>query len=83
MQYQPSEAALAANLLDPHHVRMVCRTIENGPDAIAREDQSEAAADNCILDCAGRSSDIRRQLPGWKTEPDPVSSPAQRDGRRP
>lgn len=44
MEYQPAQAALAANLLCPEYVRIVCGTLDRLPQAFAALDRQAIAA---------------------------------------
>ena len=66
MQDQPAEAALFANLLDPHYVRILCGTLDELPHAFAQLVQSGAATVRPDLDRGSRDSYLRSRIRQWK-----------------
>lgn len=84
MQDQPAEAALAANLLDPRYVRIVCGTLDDLPRAFARLEQAGIVAAQPMLDRDQRHSTLRHRIREMAPElaPVPTNSPPH-SGRQP
>lgn len=84
MQDQPAQAALAANLLDPHYVEIVCGTLDELPRAFAALEQSGAVTAKTVLDRNQKNADLRRRIREWALEPAnvPKGSPPH-SGRHP
>ena len=84
MQDQPAQAALAANLLDPHYVEIVCGTLDELPRAFAALEQSGAVTAKTVLDRNQKNADLRRRIREWAVEPAnvPKGSPPH-SGRHP
>ena len=77
MQDQPAQAALAANLLDPSYVRIVCGTLQNLPAAFSRADQSPALAGKRTLNRGTKHSELRRRIREWEGDQSLCLSPSQ------
>ena len=69
MQDQPAEAALAANLLDPRYVEILCGTLDDLPQAFAALVQSGAAKARPDLDRHRKNADLRRRIREWTLDP--------------
>ena len=67
---QPAQAALAANLLDPICVEVVCGTLYELPHAFAALVQAGAAQPD--LDRNRTDADLRRCIRKWVLKPDSV-----------
>ena len=62
IQDQSAQAALAANLLDPHFVQIVCGTLNELPRTFAVLEQAGTATTQPVLDCDQRHSNLRRRI---------------------
>ena len=84
MQDQPAQAALAANLLDPHYVEIVCGTVDELPHAFAELERSGAATAQPALERNKKHSDLCRRIREREAEPAniPTASPPH-SGRPP
>ena len=81
MQDQPAQAALAANLLDPHYVQIVCGTLDELPRTFALLEQAGTVTAQPTLDRDQRHSNLRRRIRELAPEPAhvPTSSPPHSD----
>jgi len=68
MQNQAVQVALAANPLDEHYVRIVCRTLDGLPAAFAEVDRSAASTAKPTLDRMKRDSHLRQRMRQWESE---------------
>ena len=84
MQDQPAQAALAANLLDPHYVQIVCGTLDELPRTIALLEQAGTVTAQPTLDRDQRHSNVRRRVRQLAPEPPHIpTSSAPQFGRHP
>ena len=67
MQDQPAQAALAANLLCPEYVRIVCGTLDRLPQAFAELDPQALAA-TTPLQRNNRDAKLRRLNQAWAAD---------------
>lgn len=84
MQDQPAEAALAANVLDPHCVHVVCGTLDKLPRTFALLEQAGPVTAQPTLDRDQKHSSLRRRIRELAPVPAhiPTSSPPH-SGRHP
>lgn len=75
MQDQPAEAALAANLLDPLYVQIVCGTLHELPRVFARLEQAGTVTSQPTLDRDQRHSSLRRRI--RELAPEPANVPTK------
>ena len=82
---QPAQAALAANLLDPAYVQILCGSLDQLPRAFAAL-ESPAASDPPRLERNNRDADLRRRNRAWADDtiqtPAPAPSTAPPNGLR-
>ena len=76
------QAALAANLLDPHYVQIVSGTFDNLPRTFALLEQARTGTAQPTLDRDQRHSNLRRRIRELAPEPAhvPTSSPPHSGG---
>lgn len=72
MRDQPAQAILAANLLDPRYVEIVCGTLDELPRAFAALEQSGAATARPDLDRNRKNAALRQRIREWAVETDHV-----------
>ena len=77
MQDQPAQAALAANLLDPSCVQIVCGTLKNLPAGCSGVAPSQARADRRILNRGTKPPELRHRIRAWERDQSPRPSPSQ------
>ena len=64
MEDQPAQAALAANLLCPHYVRIVCGTLDRLPQAFAELDRQAIKA-STPLQRNNKDAQLRKRIRAW------------------
>ena len=64
MEDQPAQAALAANLLCPHYVRIVCGTLDRLPQALAALDRQAIKA-STPLQRNNKDAPLRKRIRAW------------------
>ena len=69
MQDQPAQAALAANLLDPHSVQIMCGTLDKLPRTFALLEQAGTVTAQPTLDRDQKHSNLRRRIRELASEP--------------
>ena len=82
---QPAQAALAANLLDPAYVQILCGSLDQLPQAFAAL-ESPATSDPPRLERNNRDAALRRRNRAWAEDtiqpPPPVTSTAHPNAPR-
>ena len=67
MQDQPAQTALAANLLDPDYVRIVCGTLDQLPQAFAELDR-QGIHPTPPLQRSNQDAGLRKRIRAWVAE---------------
>ena len=67
MEDQPAQAALAANLLCPDYVRIVCGTLDRLPQAFAGLDRNAIAA-TAPLQRNNKDAALRKRIRAWAAD---------------